>query len=104
MNLVSLGLTNTTEFTPGKLYRIYSLSGIYALSEELLFKPGPGKTRGTLHIEKDKYFIFVETVQKGINEYSKILVDDKVLITYNTYALRGFAVRAHDANLLDSTP
>ncbi len=68
---------------PGKLYKV--ISPYLNVTTDLKVKGG-ARNRSVLN--KDQIFLFVETIEiPGKGTFSKILVDDVVLITYNGYLL-----------------
>lgn len=72
---------------PGKLYEVIDQRGIDYTHEENIY-PGIRDPAAVKNMSVHKIFLFIEIWQKELNEYSKILVDGKVVITYNGYLLK----------------
>lgn len=76
------------EYKPGKIYKVIYKSGLPAALEENI--KAANNNSYAVVLENGKFFMFVETVKHDLSIFSKILVDDKVLITYNPYTLKRF--------------
>lgn len=71
---------------PGKLYKVTSSKGLPAMLESNL---GANHVSANVKVlKKGQLFLFIETITyKQTERFSKILVDESVLITYNGYLL-----------------
>ncbi len=83
---------------PGKLYKVISAEGMWAIDEKYM-----GMSDQGVKLLQGKLFLFVEVLVVDNRIFSKILVDDKVLITYNGYLLRNHIREIKEYERLSST-
>lgn len=69
---------------PGKLYQVIS-DGIYARNKQFLGLAGDS---GLYKIPSGTIFLYIDKFEQYGVTYSRILLDDKIVITYNGYLLR----------------
>jgi hypothetical protein len=78
---------NNYGFAQGELYQIKKDMSTSGILHHILTNTRIDRTRNLIDIKPEQYFIFVGTIIHEENVFSKILLDNQIIITYNPYHL-----------------
>jgi hypothetical protein len=87
---------------PGKLYKVTTKELPMCQEQHL----GIWTSLTNLHtrsLKKNSIFLFIENCPKGKSDFSKILVDDKVFMTYNEFHLQQMIIEADENESIPSS-